>query len=277
MGEEAATITVAVGDPGGCCTCAWLWCDPAPTGEDLPSHSERGGVLEKLIYVLWKGPQRSIESFRSEMLGPVSSRLIELGARGLSVNLADEQAAYAQGLRITRMEEPISGTLSIWLDTALDRGPVEELLSSAAPRIAGYLALESVPIVNTTCPVAVGERTPGICTVAFLEKPERLAYEEWLDLWQGHHTRVAIETQSTFLYIQNAIARPLTEGAPPWTAIVEEGFPAEAATDPMVFYDAGGSQEKLEHNRRRMIESCQRFIDFERIESHPMSAYVLLR
>jgi hypothetical protein len=232
--------------------------------------------LEKLIYAVWKRAEESIESFRRRMLGDVASGLERLEARRLSMNLADDQAAYAQHMRITRSAEPLSGTLSIWLDTALDRDPVHRLLEAACQRFAGYLVLESVPIVNTTHTAPLGQRTPGITTVAFLEKPEAMSYEAWLDQWQGHHTRVAIETQSTFLYIQNVIVRAVTPEAPAWSAIVEEGFPAEAPTDPMVFFDAGRSREKLEENRRRLMESCSKFIDFARLESHPMSSYVLL-
>jgi hypothetical protein len=149
------------------------------------------------------------------------------------------------------------------------------VIAGVTSRHAGYLVLESVPIVNTTQTAAVGERTPGTHTIAFLEKPDRLSYGEWLDLWQGRHTRVAIETQSTFLYIQNAVVRALSEDAPPWVAIVEEGFPREALTDQMVFYDAADSPAKLDANRGRMIESCQRFIDFDQLESHMFSQYVL--
>jgi hypothetical protein len=192
------------------------------------------------------------------------------------MNLADGRAAYAQHMRITRTAEPLSGTVSIWLDTALDRDPIHPLLAAACRRFAGYLVLESVPIVNTTHTAPLGQRTPGITTVAFLEKPEAMTYEAWLDQWQGHHTRVAVETQSTFLYIQNVIVRAVTPEAPAWSAIVEEGFPAEAPTDPMVFFGAGSSREKLEENRRRLMESCAKFIDFARLESHPMSSYVLL-
>jgi hypothetical protein len=234
-----------------------------------------GGALEKLIYVIWKRAEEPIRSFRETMLGEVAAGLEGLGVRGLSVNLADELAAYAQGMRISQMPEPPSGTVSIWLDTALDRDPVHRLLAAACQRLSGYLVLESVPIVNTTHSAPLGERTPGITTVAFLEKPEAMSYEAWIDQWQGHHTRVAIETQSTFLYIQNVIVRAVTPEAPAWSAIVEEGFPAEAPTDPMVFFAAGNSREKLEENRRRLLESCGRFIDFARVESHPMSSYVL--
>jgi hypothetical protein len=232
--------------------------------------------LEKLIYVVWKQREEPIGSFKERMLGEVAGGLEGLGVRGLSVNLADELAAYAQGMRITRMPEPPVGTVSIWLDTALDRDPVHRLLEAACQRLTGYLVLESVPLLNTSHTAPLGERTPGITTVAFLEKPEAMTYESWIDQWQGHHTQVAIETQSTFLYIQNVIVRAVTPEAPAWSAIVEEGFPAEAPTDPMVFFAAGSSREKLEENRRRLMESCARFIDFARVESHPMSSYVLM-
>lgn len=232
--------------------------------------------MEKLVYVLWRQPERSIGSFREAILGEVASDLKGLGARGLSVNLADELAAYAQGMRITRMPEPPSGTVSIWLDTALNRDPVQRLLEAVCQRLTGYLVLESVPLVNSTQIAPLGERTPGITTVAFLEKPAAMTYESWIGQWQGHHTQVAIETQSTFLYIQNLIVRAVTPEAPPWCAIVEEGFPAEAPTDPMVFFAAGNSREKLEENRRRLLESCGKFIDFARLESHPMSSYLLI-
>ncbi len=232
--------------------------------------------MEKLIYVIWKRTEQSIGSFKETMLGEVADGLEGLGVRGLSLNLVDELAAYAQGMRITRMPEPLSGTVSIWLDTALDRGPVQRRLQAACQRLAGYLVLESVPLVNTTHVAPPGERTPGITTVAFLEKPDSLSHQTWLDRWQGDHTRIAIETQGTFLYIQNLMVRAVTPDAPPWCAIVEEGFPAEAPTDPMVFFAAGGSTERLEENRRRLLESCGKFIDFARLESHPMSSYVLM-
>jgi len=232
--------------------------------------------VEKLIYVVWKKPDDSIQSFKRRMLGEVADKLMKLGVRGLTVNLVDDLAEYAQGLRITHMKEPLSGTVCVWLDTHLNRAPVEELLTAATGRLAGYLALESVPLVNTKHIVPPGERIPALTTIGFLEKPDGMDYEAWREQWQGHHTQVAIETQSTFSYIQNVIIRALTAGAPPWTAIVDEGFPAEAGTDPMVFYDAGGSQEKLEENQRRMIESCSKFIDFSQIESHPMSTYVFI-
>ncbi|MBW2287102.1 MAG: hypothetical protein JRG80_11130 [Deltaproteobacteria bacterium] len=231
--------------------------------------------MEKLVYVLWKRPEQDVAELRDELLGVRAKELADLGARRLALSLADEYVAYAQGSIISRLKTPMAATLSFWLDTHLDRGPLEAVLRDISERMAGYLVSESVPIVNTTQRANPGERTPGINTIGFLEKPDSLSYDEWLELWQGQHTRVGIETQSTFLYIQNAVIRPLTVDAPPWVAIVEEGFPADAPTDQKVFYAAGNSDAKLNANRSRMIESCRRFIEFDRLESHVFSQYVL--
>lgn len=231
--------------------------------------------MEKLLYVLWRPLDSTPEQFRGELLERSSHLFLEMGARAVSVNVSDDQSAFADHLRITQLETSPSATLSLWLDTHLARGPFEHELAGASARLAGYLVLESVPIVNTEHPVDGAGRIPGLCTVAFLQKPAHMDYEHWRDRWQNHHTHVAIETQSTFLYIQNVVVRALVPDAPPWTAIVEECFPKEAATDPMVFYDARGSDEKLRANQRRMFESCQTFIDFPTLESHPMSSYVV--
>ena len=63
------------------------------------------------------------------------------------------------------------------------------------------------------------------------EQQPRLSYEQWLDIWHNSHTRVAIDTQSTFGYRQNVVVRPLTYLAPPIDAIIEENFPPAAMSD----------------------------------------------
>jgi hypothetical protein len=171
------------------------------------------------------------------------------------------------------MDPPISGIISFWLDAADDRRPYEEALAGATARTAGYLVVESVPLVNTTHVVPLRQRTPGINIVTCIEKPERLTYEEWIDHWHGHHKTVAIETQPTFSYVRNVVVRPLTRNAPGWAGIVEEGFPSEAVTDPMVWYRGEGSEERMRRNMKRMLESVRAFLDIDRVESHPMSEY----
>jgi hypothetical protein len=228
--------------------------------------------VEKLLYAGWRPDGVSAAQFRAVLLGGAARRLIDAGARGLGVLLADEHAVA--GLRIAKRDP--AAIVGLWLDSHLDRARFETVLADVLARPAGYLALESVPVPNTQHVVPLGERVPGLYNVAFLEKPDRIDYDTWLSRWQGDHTATAIETQRTFLYVQNVLVRALTPDAPPWTAIVEEAFPAEAATDPLCFYSASTAEE-LATQQRRMVESCERFIDFARFETVPMSAYVLAR
>jgi hypothetical protein len=57
-------------------------------------------------------------------------------------------------------------------------------------------------------------------------------------------------------------------------AIVEETFPIGALTDPKVFYDAKDDSD-LRARMERMMQSCQRFLDFEPMEYTHMSEYYL--
>ncbi len=125
----------------------------------------------------------------------------------------------------------------------------------------GYLVTEAEPLRNTTTPTGRDGRVPGFAQLVTLIRPEGLSWGEWRRLWQGAHTPVAIGTQSTFRYVQNVVFRALAAGAPPYAAIVEECFPAEAATDLHVFFDAVGDDARLARHMAAMSESCDRFMD----------------
>jgi len=231
--------------------------------------------MEKVMYPVWKYETDSSADFKQKLLGKVSEQLIGLGVHRLRINVVDEDVAPANPIRIENTRPPISGMISLWVDTAINRQPVEEVIKNAVARSAGYLVTESEPIVNTEYVVADGQRTPGMSQVVFLQKPPRLSYQHWLETWLGSHTQVAIETQSTFGYRQNVIVRPLTYAAPPYDAIVEENFPEAAMTDRMVFFDSVGDEEKFKQRQQAMMESCVRFIDFDKIDCIPTSEYVM--
>jgi len=231
--------------------------------------------VEKLLYVVWKSEVDSDADFRQRLLGPLAGRIMDAGARRLRMAVVDEDVSPAARLRIGFTRPPIAGLISVWADTAVRRQPFEEAIEASVARMAGYLVTESEPIVNTRHPAADGQRTHGMCQVVLLQKPPRLNYDHWLEVWLGSHTQVAIDTQSTFGYRQNVIVRPLTYAAPPYDAIVEEHFPAEAMTDRSVFYNAVGDEAKRKANMKAMNESCARFIDFDKIDVLPMSEYTV--
>lgn len=231
--------------------------------------------MEKLVYLLWKPDELPLQRLREQLLGVASGPLAGLARRPLSLLLADEWTEPVAKARISRSEPPIAGSLSLWLDCVDLRHPLEAWLAECGVRAAGYLVTESVPIRNESQHAPPGERTPGITMLSLLERPERMPQERWLGFWHEFHTPMAMEVQCTFRYVRNVVVRRLSLGAPAWAGIVEEAFPTEAVTDPLLWYRAEGSQQKLARNMGRMLASVRTFLDVERVESLPMSEYVL--
>jgi hypothetical protein len=231
--------------------------------------------MEKLIYTLWKADVQTAESFSTDLLGTVSRELLKRGARKLRVSMVDDAVAPASALRQINSIPAVDAVVSLWVDSALYRQPYEEVLRSASARSAGYLVTESEAIVNTKHPARDGERVMGMMQIVFLTQPPRLRYEHWRDLWLDGHTPIGIETQSNFGYRQNIVVRRLTYGAPPCDGIVEENFPAAAMTSPHAFYDAVGDEARYQARLQRMMESCHRFIDFDKIDVIIASEYVI--
>ena len=233
--------------------------------------------MEKVDYVLWRPEGTDRAAFAAALLGPVADVLLGAGARGLQVNVAD--GAVAGGLmQLVHTDPQMEAVLGVWVDSAAaePRRAVDEVVAGAAGRWAAYLVTESEPL-RDPAPPPPGERTPGFANLAFLRRPPELDPATWLSRWQDDHTRVAIETQSTFRYVQDVVVRPLTDGEPAVDGIVEECFPMDALTDLHAFFDAVGDDERLARNLGRMNDSVTRFGANESIDVVPTSEYVLRR
>ncbi|TXH05908.1 MAG: hypothetical protein E6R07_03640 [Nevskiaceae bacterium] len=235
--------------------------------------------MEKVVYLVWRDPKEDVDPFAARLRGDLAARLRALPTlRGLQLNVADAAVAAGSGLRQTFLDPPPDAVLQVWVDSAIAplRQPVDAAIAAATARHAAYLVTESRPLRNRQHPPQPGQRTEGFAQIALLRKPARLSYGQWLDVWHNSHTQIAIDTQSTFEYAQNVVVRPLTAGAPPLDAMVEECFPLAALTDPLTFFDAPGDKAKFEANLKIMMDSVHRFIDMGTIDVMPTSQYVLL-
>lgn len=227
--------------------------------------------MEKLIYAMWKGGEDQ-GVFNETLLGPVGRRLIELGAERTQFNVVDDMVAPGARLRQENLRPGPAALVSFWLNSSHVRGVFEKTLEAAAPRIAGYAVTESTVLPITGLPPESG-RTSGFSQIALIQKPPRMTLDAYLDIWLGSHTAVGVETQSNFYYCQNIVNRVLTAGAPAFASIVEECFPLEAMEDPHLFYDAAGDPVKFQDRLDRMMASCARFIDFDKIDVIITSAF----
>ncbi len=227
--------------------------------------------MEKILYPVWKPDGLQADDFRDLLLKQLGPELLELDVRALRISVVDTEVEPASALRQETLGEAMDAMVSVWLHSSVYRAPIEAAIAKQVERMAGYLVTESEPLHADT---PEGERTSGMAQVVFLRRPERLSEEEWLETWHGCHTRIAIDTQSTFGYRQNVVARAVTADAPAVDAIIEENFPAEAMTSQHAFYGVE-TDEALQANLKAMIESCARFIDFEKINVIPTSEYLI--
>jgi EthD domain len=226
--------------------------------------------MEKVVAVLLAADRD--DDWCQRQRGPVADAILELGVPGLTVNVRD--AAVRQSLMtLTTLDPPAAAVVSIWTQQCYGDqiAAALELLTAECDQLAAYLVTESSPLL---APLELGNRTTGLANIALLRRPARLDQASWLKRWQRDHTPVAIETQSTFGYTQNAVVRPLTADAPELAGIVEELFPAEAITDLMAFFGAADDAD-LQQRLARMVASTTAFGANENIDTVPTSRYVL--
>ncbi|MDD3798487.1 MAG: EthD domain-containing protein [Novosphingobium sp.] len=231
--------------------------------------------MEKIIYALWAPEGESRESFNARILSTLPEALAKTGATGIRLNLRDEAVAPA-GLLIQQWQDPQQdAVLQLWLPSsnAMFREPTDAVIAAHCGRFAAWLVAESTIIPNTGHPPVPGQRTYGWSQASFISFLPDMSWDEAIAHWHRHHTRVAIDTQSNFEYVQNLIVKPLTEDAPGYGAFVEECFPPEAMADPYAFFDAVGDEEKFKANTTAMTDSCAAFIDFRKIDIIPTSQY----
>ncbi len=231
--------------------------------------------MEKVIAALWAAPDEDRAAFSARLLTALPAALTAAGASKVRLNVRNAAVQPAHRL-IQQWQDPQQdAAVQFWVPSAnaLFRADIDAVLAAHCHRFAAWLVAESTIIPNTAHPVASGTRGWGWSQASFITFRPDLPRIEAIKVWHSHHTRVAIDTQANFEYVQNLIVRPLTDDAPPYDAFVEECFPAEAMTDPAAFFAAVGDPAKLQANLATMMDSCGRFIDFTRIDIIPTSQY----
>lgn len=224
--------------------------------------------MEKIVCALW-----GVDNVA--MLADLPDALKAAGASGIRINIRDEEVAAGAALIQTWQEPQQEAVVQYWLPSAnaIFRADADRVIAAHCGRFAAWLVAESTIIANHEHPPVSGQRTWGWSQASFINFRNDLDRMEAMNVWHSHHTRVAIDTQSNFEYVQNLVVRPLTDDAPEYDAFVEECFPVEALTSSHAFFDAVGDQAKFEANLDSMMDSCGRFIQFGRIDIIPTSQY----
>ncbi len=231
--------------------------------------------MEKLICALWAPKGEARADFGARLVAELPAALKAAGASGIRLNIRDATVEPAAGLVQTWQTPQQDAVVQFWLPSAnaLFREPVDAILGASGGRFALWLVAESTIIPNRDHPPQGGQRSWGWSQASFISFRADKSRDEAVAHWHSHHTRVAIDTQSNFEYVQNIVVRALTADAPGYDAFVEECFPPEAMSDPRIFFDAAGDETRFAENSGKMMESCASFIDFNRIDVIPTSQF----
>ena len=230
--------------------------------------------MEKIVIQIWKNHEIDDNDFKKFLLNEIPSNL-RSDLTSYQVNLPDKDVSKAAGL--VQSSYPPSPNAIVFLKVK-SLFHVEQKLKafeSHAEKLFSYIVSES-KIIEVDESKNLNKRTEGFSQIVFLEKPDNIDRFDWFDHWTHHHTKIAIETQSNFIYVQNSVVRKLQKQAPDFIAIVEECFPSQAMSDQGEFYAARGDATLMKKNLEIMMDSCNAFIDFSKIEVIPTSRYLVI-
>ena len=230
--------------------------------------------MEKIVFKLWRNDSDSLEKFKESLLVDLPETLESLVSE-LQINIADDDVKAAAELVQTNYSQNPDAIVFIKVTSQYHSENIVQILRTMANKVDGFIVSESI-ILQDGSKDHAGKRSEGFSQIVFLEKPTEMTEFDWFDHWTHHHTKIAIETQSNFTYIQNTIVRPLQNDSPNFIAVIEECFPSEAMSNPSIFYNADDDSELLLNNTKLMMESCSRFIDFQKIEVIPTSRYRMI-
>jgi len=232
--------------------------------------------VEKLVYVLWRAAGADPAAMAETLLDDTAPALLALDPLGLRLTIEEPAGSI---LRVGRRPdgELLGGTVSIWLDSLDRRGPYEEALARSRLTVHGYLVTESVPLAygaNRTWPD--GERSPGLSITTVFDKKAGLPDDEFFRIWHGEHTPLSFDIHPLWLYVRNAVVRPVTAGAPALRAIVYEAVPTpEDMLDFFRFFGAVGDKQKLKANIERVNAHMATFANIDSLETTPTSEHIL--
>ena len=226
--------------------------------------------MEKVILTL-RGVDAD-DAWCARLRAKVAADLLDLGLPGLAINVRDAEVRESL-MTLTTMDPPVVALVSVWTQQSYGaqlRPPPRCWRRSATTSRRTSSPNPCLSPPPTTVP---GQRTAGLANVALLRRPADLDETTWFSRWHIDHTPVAIETQSTFGYIQNAVVRALTADAPALSAIVEELFPIEAVADLHAFFGAADDDD-LRNRMERMLASTSAFGANENVDTVPTSRFV---
>ena len=230
--------------------------------------------MEKIVIQIWKNHEIDDNDFKNFLVNEIPSNL-RSDLTSYQVNLPDKDVSKAAELVQSSYPPSPNAIVFLKVKSLFHVEQKLKVFELHAEKLFSFIVSES-KIIEVDESKNLNKRTEGFSQIVFLEKPDNVDKFDWFDHWTHHHTKIAIETQSNFIYVQNSVVRKLQKQAPNFIAIVEECFPSQAMSDQEEFYAARGDATLMKKNLEIMMDSCSKFIDFSKIEVIPTSRYLVI-
>ena len=230
--------------------------------------------MEKIVIQIWKNHEIDDNDFKNFLVNEIPSNL-RSDLTSYQVNLPDKDVSKAAELVQSSYPPSPNAIVFLKVKSLFHVEQKLKVFELHAEKLFSFIVSES-KIIEVDESKNLNKRTEGFSQIVFLEKPDNVDKFDWFDHWTHHHTKIAIETQSNFIYVQNSVVRKLQKQAPNFIAIVEECFPSQAMSDQEEFYAARGDATLMKKNLEIMMDSCNTFIDFSKIEVIPTSRYLVI-
>lgn len=229
--------------------------------------------MEKLIYLLHSRPSQDRGDLGSAVRA-AAGELEDIGASWISVHVADDTVSIPGPMPCPDSELPLRAAVSVWVPAhdLVDPTPV---LSPVAERCDGYLVTESVwseygQRRGQPRRWPVGERSPGITTVALVTRNPQLDPRTFRELWYGRQSPMSEAVQPRLRYVRNTVVHPVSPGAPPLDGIVMESWPSEEVVDDLLAFHLDDAE-----NLTVMMDTVALAFDMSRLRSVAMAEYLL--
>ncbi len=235
----------------------------------------------KLIYLLWASPGLARAELRDSLLQSCAPRLLEGGAVQLTMHIADPESRMRSPSPTITFDRPIGAAVSVWLEDLARRPGVEAVFAGAGLRLAGYRVRETVYTDYGDNRHAAprdwpdGQRSPGVSQVTLLERPRRLAYEEWMRRWHGRMSPVSEAIQPRTRYVRNEVVEVLTPGAPALGGVAEECWPSKRHVTNYLLYFGAARPWQLPGNLFKILGAVSSFLPLGFIRSTMMGEYLI--
>lgn len=147
------------------------------------------------MYLAWLDPSSTRSEVAEVMLGRVGKELLALDPLRLTIDVWDAESDIPAPVPTPEGETPLHGLVSLWVDSIEQREPFERVMAAQTDRMAGYSVVESLYRDyggNTWAAPRSwpdGERSPGVLTVALLQRHPDQSFDEWMTRW--HHADLA--------------------------------------------------------------------------------------